>query len=135
VPFEVVPFAAAHLDGVLRLCTAEGWPSFPADPDRALRALTAPGVTTVVAVDGAFAAGFAQLLSDGAVQAYLALLAVDAAYRRQGLGRALVYEALRQAGGMRVDLLTEDDAAAFYESLPHRRKDGFRLYPPGPPPA
>jgi hypothetical protein len=34
---------------VLRLCESEGWLSFPADPARAVRALTAPGVITVVA--------------------------------------------------------------------------------------
>lgn len=36
---------------------------------------------------------------------------------------------LRRAGGDRIDLLSEDDAAGFYESFPHRRKPGFRLYP------
>jgi ribosomal protein S18 acetylase RimI-like enzyme len=125
----LAPFAPGHLDGVLALCVAEGWPSLPADPVRALRALTAPGVTTVVALDGADVVGFAQLMSDGEIQAYLALLAVRADRRRSGLGRALVAEALRLAGGQRVDLLSDDDAAAFYERLPHRRKHGFRLYP------
>ena len=125
----LVPFAPEHLDGVLALCVAEGWPSLPADPVRALRALTAPGVTTVVAVEGADVVGFAQLMSDGEVQAYLALLAVRADRRNAGLGRSLVFDALRRAGGQRVDLLAEDGSVAFYERLPHRRKHGFRLYP------
>jgi predicted N-acetyltransferase YhbS len=125
----LVPFAREHLDGVLALCVTEGWPSLPADPVRALRALTAPGVTTVVALDGADVVGFAQLMSDGEIQAYLALLAVRADRRRSGLGRALVAEALRLAGGQRVDLLSDDDATPFYERLPHRRRHGFRLYP------
>ncbi len=117
------------LDGVLRLCEAEGWPSFPADPERASRVLTAPGVTTVVAVDDQRVVGFAQLFSDGELQAFLANIAVDVRTRGEGLGRALVMEALRLAGGQRVDLLSEDDAAAFYESFPHFRKPGYRLYP------
>jgi hypothetical protein len=41
----MVAFDAVHLDGVLRMCTAQGWPTFAADPDRALRALLAPGST------------------------------------------------------------------------------------------
>src|SRR5207248_1962368 len=45
-------YGADHLDGVLALCRQEGWPSFPEDPARAHRALTAPGVTTVVATAG-----------------------------------------------------------------------------------
>ena len=42
---EVRLFAPADLGGVIALCAAENWPSFPEDPARALRALTAPGVT------------------------------------------------------------------------------------------
>src|SRR6201999_50084 len=82
---EVRLFQPGDLDGVIALCAAEGWPSFPEDPARALRALTAPGVTTVVAADGDDVAGFAQLLSDGEIQAHLSLIAVAPAYRRQNL--------------------------------------------------
>ena len=131
---DVRPFSRAHLEGVLRLCRAEGWPSFPDDPERAARVLTAPGVTTVVAVNDDGVIGFAQLFSDGELQAFLANIAVDLDERGNGVGRALVMEALRRAGGQRVDLLSEDDAFAFYESFPHVGKPGFRLYPlqPGP---
>ena len=38
-------------------------------------------------------------------------------------------EALRLSGAERVDLLSEDGAVDFYESFPHFRKPGFRLYP------
>ncbi|HLI01933.1 MAG TPA: GNAT family N-acetyltransferase, partial [Acidimicrobiales bacterium] len=101
---EIVPFEEGHLPGILQLCVELRWPSLPTDAGRALRALTAPGVTTVVAVAGAAAGdaagdgagaggqpvGFAEILSDGAIQAYLALLAVHAGWRRQGIGRRLV---------------------------------------------
>jgi hypothetical protein len=72
----VTVFDATHLGGVLALCIAEGWPTFPSDPDRALRALLAPGATTVVALDaGGEVIGFAHTLSDG-VTSYLAQLLV-----------------------------------------------------------
>ena len=125
---EIRPFAAPDLDGVVALCAAEGWPSFPEDPARALRALTAPGVTTVVAVDDGVVAGFAQLLSDGEIQAHLSLIAVDIRHRRKGLALAMLQEALRRAGGQRIDLIT-DTAPEFYAALPHRRLDGFRIWP------
>jgi hypothetical protein len=72
----VTAFEATHLGGVLALCTAEGWPTFPSDPHRALRALLAAEATTVVAlnVDGEVI-GFAHALSDG-VTIYLAELLV-----------------------------------------------------------
>ena len=125
---EVRLFQAGDLDGVVELCAAEGWPSFPEDRARALRALTAPGVTTVVAVEGARLAGFAQLMSDGEIQAHLSLIAVDPAFRRQGIARAMLREALARAGGVRIDLIT-DTAPDFYAALPHRRFDGFRIWP------
>ncbi|HMO96285.1 MAG TPA: GNAT family N-acetyltransferase [Tepidiformaceae bacterium] len=125
----IEPFTADHLSGVLRLCEAEGWPSFPADPARALRILTAPGVTTVVALDGTAVVGFAEMFSDGELEAFLSNLAVDHEYRSRGIGRELVVEALRLAGGDRIDLLSEDDATGFYEKFPHFKKPGFRLYP------
>ena len=62
-------FEAVHLDGNLRICAAQGWPTFPADPDRALRALLAPGATTVVALDDDGAVvGFAHTLTDGVAE-------------------------------------------------------------------
>ena len=126
---ELLPFDNAHLDGVVNLCTAEGWPSFAADRERAFRVLTAPGVTTVVAVDRDRVVGFAQMLSDGELQAYLANVAVDHDRRGLGIGHALVTTALRLAGGERVDLLSEESAIPFYANFPHIRKPGFRLYP------
>lgn len=122
-------FLVEHLPGVLRLCEAEGWPSLPEDPQRARRVLTAPGVTTVVSLDRDDVIGFAQLLSDGEIQTFLASLVVARSQRGRGLGRALVEEALRAAGGQRVDLLSENAAVGFYESFPHQRKPGFRLHP------
>jgi ribosomal protein S18 acetylase RimI-like enzyme len=125
---QIRPYAAADLPGVIRLCELERWPSFPEDPARAHRALTAPGVTTMVAVEGVAVAGFAQLQSDGEIQAHLSLIAVDPAYRRRGVARDLIVEALRVAGGQRIDLIT-DSADGFYAALPHFRLAGFRLYP------
>lgn len=121
-------FSSSDLPGLLRLCEQEKWPSFPEDPARANRALTAPGVTTMVAIEDDRLVGFAQLLSDGEIQAHLSLIAVDSAYRRRGIARELIVSALREAGGLRVDLIT-DSAEEFYASFPHFRLAGFRLYP------
>jgi ribosomal protein S18 acetylase RimI-like enzyme len=116
------------LAGVLRLCEQEGWPTLVADPARAQRALSAPGVTTVVAEDRDEIIGFVQLQSDGEIQAHLSLIAVTSEYRRKGVAREMIVVALRQAGGLRIDLVTES-ADDFYGSLPHLRLAGYRLYP------
>ena len=134
----VTRFAPTHLDGVLRLCVAEGWPSLPDDPERALRVLTAPGVTTFVALDGDTVIGFAQMFSDGEIQAFLTSIAVDKDRRGAGIGRALVVEALRATGAERIDLLSEASSTGFYATFPHFVMPGYRLYPfhvedPAPP--
>ena len=125
---EIRAYHPSDLPGVLRLCVMENWPSFPEDEARANRALTAPGVTTLVAVDGAQVMGFAQFMSDGEIQTHLAVIAVDPAARRTGLAKQLIVQGLGAAGGLRVDLLT-DSADAFYQSFPHFRLNGYRLYP------
>jgi GNAT superfamily N-acetyltransferase len=123
------PYQRGDLRAVIGLCQLEAWPSFPADPERAHRAMTAPGVTTMVAMDGAAGVvGFACLQSDGEIQAHLSLIAVHPGHRRRGIARALIGEALRVAGGERIDLVT-DSAEGFYASLAHRRMAGFRIYP------
>ena len=86
-------------------------------------------MTTGIALDQGKVVGSAQLFSDGELQAFLANLVVDERSRGQGLGRTLVTEALRLAGGERIDLFSEDQAVGFYENFPNFRKPGFRLYP------
>ena len=82
----------------------------------------------MVAMDNDRVIGFAQMQSDGEIQAHLSVMAVDKDYRGRGIARRLIGLALREAGGKRVDLLT-DSAESFYSKLPHRRMSGFRLYP------
>ena len=124
-----VAFGHEHLGPVVTLCEAENWPSLPADRGRAERALRAPGVTTVVAVEDGDVVGFATMLSDGEIQAYLSLLVVAPGRRRQGVGRGLVAATFARAGGIRVDLLAEPGAEGFYEAMQHRTRAGYRLYP------
>ena len=126
---EYREYVENDLPGIIALCVAEGWPSFADDPARAHRALTAPGVTSVVSLDGDQLVGFAYMLSDGEIQAFLANIAVASTHRRRGIARRLIAEGFRRAGGLRIDLITET-ADDFYESLRHVRSSGYRIYPP-----
>ncbi len=127
---ECRPYVRDDLASILGLCEAEEWPSLPNDPERAHRVLTNPGVTTYVAVDprGGDVVGFIYVLSDGEIQAYIALMAVAPAARRRGIGRALIEAAFDACGAERLDLLSAADE--FYEHLPNQRWSGFRLHPP-----
>ena len=78
---ELEPFRAEHLQGVVALCAAEGWDTYTEDPERTRRALSSPGSTTLIAVDGGVVAGLIQLQSDGEIQAHLSALLVGEAWR------------------------------------------------------
>jgi ribosomal protein S18 acetylase RimI-like enzyme len=125
---EIARYERHDLAGVIALCESEGWPSFPADPERAHRVLTAPGFTSVVARDGANVVGFAYVQRDGEIQAHLSNIAVEVNHRRRRIARHLLHLAIKDAGGERIDLIT-DSADAFYESLRHQRLSGFRIWP------
>ena len=124
-----VPYDRKYLDGIVGLCSVEGWHSYADDSERTHRVLTAPGVTTMVACHDGAVVGFASLQSDGEIQAHLSIILVGSPQRRLGIAKRLLHEALERAGGQRIDLITET-AEGFYLSLEHRRMSGYRLYPP-----
>jgi hypothetical protein len=127
---SVTVFAEQHLPGVLALCVAEGWPSLPVDPERALRILSTPSAPAVVALDDQEVIGFAFAIVDGgALDAYLSLLVVAEHRRREGVARLLIAEVFRRTGVERLDLLAEPGSEDFYDTFPHRRFAGYRLYP------
>ncbi|HEY9293415.1 MAG TPA: GNAT family N-acetyltransferase [Microlunatus sp.] len=123
----IVPFEPRFADGVAAVCRDLGWPSY-ADASVAARGCAAPGVRAFVAVADGTVIGFAQVLSDGVVQAYLSLVGVLESWRRQGVARRLVIAAFEASGARRLDLLT-DDAFEFYRSFEFKEKSGFRIYP------
>lgn len=129
---HVATYEPRHLDAVLALCRAEGWP-VAANRERLGRAMTGPGVTALVAVeagpDEERVLGFSQAVGDGAVTGYLCMLLVAEEARGRGIGKALVERTLRDAGVLRLDLLSSEGAISLYERFPHVRIPGFRLYP------
>ena len=124
-----VPIAREHLDSVIRLCEVEQYPSYIQDAERTWRALTAPGVCTVVAVQDGRLVGFAQMQSDGLIQAHLSIIVIDRDLRRRGIGSRLVRETFARCGGQWVDLLSTEGADAFYRSFRYQSFPGYRIYP------
>ena len=123
------PISRGHLPGIVSLCEAQGYISYTEDAELTWQVLTAPGVTTVVAVEGDTILGFVQMQSDGYIQAHLSLVVVAESHRRKGIGRKLVEKAFSRAGGKRVDLVT-DTADDFYRSFKHQDHwHGYRIYP------
>jgi ribosomal protein S18 acetylase RimI-like enzyme len=126
---EIVAYEPHYLDAVIDLCRAEGWSAFSGNRERAARAMSAPGVTALVAVDEKHVLGFSQAVGDGALSGYLVMLLVADDVRGQGIGKALIERTLVESGVLRLDLLSSEGAMALYERFPHVRLPGFRLYP------
>ena len=107
---------------MVEICRSPQRANFRYDPDLTRRSLTAPGVTTIIAVarDPGGVVGFAQVFGDGILQAHLGLLAVDKKWRRRGIGRRLVEEAVARVGAVRMGLIASDENLYFYGSLRHR---------------
>jgi GNAT superfamily N-acetyltransferase len=122
---SIEPFAQAHLDGLITLVAAEGWTEYTDDADRTYRALTAPGVTTLVAIVGRRVIGAIQLQSDGAIQAHVSMLLIDRNWRGAQLGSTLLRDGLERAGGLQLDIRTRTEG--YYERLGASRSLGFRL--------
>jgi ribosomal protein S18 acetylase RimI-like enzyme len=122
---SIEPFARAHLDGLISLLGAEDWAEYTDDARRTYRAMTAPGVTTLVAIMDGRVTGVIQVQSDGQIQAHASMLLVDRDCRGAGLGFALLREGLERAGGMQLDIRTRTEG--YYERLGASRSLGFRL--------
>jgi ribosomal protein S18 acetylase RimI-like enzyme len=122
---SIEPFARAHLDGLIALVAAEGWTEYTDHVERTYRALTAPGVTTLVAIAGGRVAGAIQVQSDGLIQAHVSMLLIAGHARGLGLGARLLREGLKRAGGMQLDIRTRTEG--YYERLGASRSLGFRL--------
>lgn len=122
---SIEPFAGAHLDGVIALLAAEGWAEYTDDVQRTRRALSAPGVTTLVAVVGGQVAGAIQVQSDGVIQAHVSMLLIGRDWRGIGLGSRLLREGLERAGGVHLDIRTRTEG--YYERHGASRSLGFRL--------
>ena len=122
---SIEPFTQGHLDGLIALVAAEGWIEYTDDVERTHRALTAPGVTTLVAIAGGHLIGAIQVRSEWRHSAHVSLLLIDRNSRGTGLGSRLLRQGLKRAGGVRLDIRTRTEG--YYERLGASRSLGFRL--------
>jgi len=114
---EVRPILPSEVEQARRLLEANGWGSRVADAAVFQELLDRSGLT-LVAVERGRVLGFLRALSDGVFNGYISMVVVDEAFRRNGIGRALVGAAMGDKPEMTWVLRAgRDGVAGFYEKL------------------
>jgi ribosomal protein S18 acetylase RimI-like enzyme len=84
---EITAYSREHLDPIIRMCEGISFSISLSDPDRADRAMSAPEVVALVALEDDEFVGFSHSITDGALQAYLSMLLVSPDHQRRGIAR------------------------------------------------
>ena len=110
------------IDQVIALLRAVGWDNRADDPDRVERAITGSR-EVATAWAGERLVGMARSVSDGAINAYLAMVIVHPRWQALGVGRRVVTALMEGHEDLRFSLSAADGLTDWYERL------GFELDP------
>ena len=117
---EVRDHRASDIAAIRELLMANEWAHRVGSVER-LAQLLAASQRSAVAVKGGDIVGFARGITDGLSNGYLSMVVVDASYRRQGIGKALVNHIVGDTPGITWVLRAERQGAhEFFAKL------GFR---------
>ena len=108
-----------NLEDVLHLYQAVGWTNYTNQPQMLEQALS-HSLAIYLALDGDVVVGLIRLVGDGFSSVFVQDLIVLPSYQRQGIGRALVKEALGDyKDAYQVQLATEqtEKNVGFYRSM------------------
>jgi predicted N-acetyltransferase YhbS len=118
--------AAEFVDVLRRSGLAERRPVD--EPDRVAKMIE-HGNLIVTARDGKKLIGVARSLSDFTYCTYLSDLAVDRAYQKQGIGKALIDKTREAVGDSMVLLLSAPKAMTYYPHIGMPKADNAFIYP------
>ena len=116
------------LEDVLHLYQAVGWTNYTHQPEMLEQALS-HSLTTYLARDGEEIVGLMRLVGDGFSSVFVQDLIVLPSYQRQGIGSALMKEALGDfKDAYQVQLATEqtEKTLGFYRSLGFETLSSFQ---------
>ena len=111
--------SSVSIDDVLHLYQAVGWTNYTNQPQMLEKALS-HSLATYLARDGEEIVGLVRLVGDGFSSVFVQDLIVLPSYQRQGIGSALMKEALGDyKDAYQVQLVTEqtEKTLGFYRSL------------------
>ena len=116
---KITKETSVSIDDVLHLYQAVGWTNYTNQPQMLAQALS-HSLATYLARDGEKIVGLVRLIGDGFSSVFVQDLIVLPSYQRQGIGSALMKEALGDyKDAYQVQLATEqtEKTVEFYRSL------------------
>ena len=117
---EYREFGAEELSRVQALYEDAGWTAYLGGPDKLARAF-AMSLYVLGAFRNGMLVGFVRCVGDGELIVYVQDLIVDRPYRRQGIGRDLLWKAREAYRHVRMFALMTDasdgNANAFYQTM------------------
>ena len=127
IGIHIRPILPSEHEAARSLLSANGWATRVADPALFAR-LLGQSQLALVAVergeDGDRVIGFLRALTDGIFNGYISMLVVDEAWRGQGVGRALVQQAMGDRPEMTWVLRAgREGVAGFYEQIGFSRSE------------
>ncbi len=126
---RIATYNAFQRDEIHALYASVGWTAYTDDLERLERAF-AKSLLVLAAYDEGNLLGLLRLVGDGEAIVFLQDVLVRPACQRQGIGRALIEEALRRYPDIRQVQLTTDRSEktqAFYETLGFCRHEDMGL--------
>jgi predicted N-acetyltransferase YhbS len=116
------------LDDVIALYRSSGLGVYrPIDDAERMRRMLEHANLVVTAWDGARLVGMSRSLTDFAFCTYLADLAVDAPYQRQGIGRELMRRTQAEAPQAKIFLFAAPEAVPYYPHVGFSEGSGWYL--------
>lgn len=114
---EIRPIRPDELEAARLLLHANNWGRRVADP-RTFAELVERSQIAIVAVQGGRVIGFLRALTDNVFNGYISMVVVEAEYRGQGVGSALVKAAMGERPEMTWVLRAgRDGVSGFYQKL------------------
>ena len=125
---KITKETSVSLDDVLHLYQAVGWTNYTNQPQMLAQALT-HSLAIYLARDGEKIVGLVRLVGDGFSSVFVQDLIVSPSYQRQGIGSALMKQALADyKDAYQVQLATEETekTLGFYRSLGFETLSSFQ---------